>query len=342
MNIFQWLDEDFFSLGCFFPMDDKIILAKGGTWSESSQKERLEFQVRDFYQHKKSFYHPADIIIITKNELQKALPAHEKEYQTSGEKRFQDLFKKDFKLFRSAPLGLKKAVLMSRVEFLTEAPHLLKKRSFCRSILSTIGEPYGFWRNNYSIIGSTPEVLFDTDRSTIHTFALAGTAPKNHSAELILSKKNTHEHDIVIKNIMEDLAPFCYELQRSQTQLSSYGDLVHLKTLIEGKIKEELEIDDLITALSPTAALGGYPREEARRFLLQTHYHYLFPQRFHGSSFTVSHEGQTRSLVMIRNIQLQNNTLIIEAGAGVVEGSEEESEFAEINHKIKIAMDTLL
>jgi isochorismate synthase EntC len=344
MNITNWFDDFFFQTGCFFSLDkkDKIILAKGGSWKTKPSKSLIQFEIRDFYSHEKKYYHPDNIIFATLSEIQAALPQVPLNFELTDEQKFEDEFQKDFKLYRAARPELKKAVLMSRIEYKVDRPENLKKHAIHQALFTTIGEPYGFWENQYAIIGSTPEILFDCEGDLIKSFALAGTAPVSEGAELLLSKKNRHEHDLVIQNIMEDLAPFCVELQSLNTHTASYGRLVHLKTLIEGKLKMNFNSDELINAMSPTAALGGYPRHKAKPFLLKTEYYKAFPDRFHGSVFKVSYHNNERSLVMIRNIQLKDNKLILEAGAGVVDASLEKSELNEIYQKIEATRDILI
>ena len=58
--------------------------------------------------------------------------------------------------------------------------------------------------------------------------------------------------------------------------------------------------------------------------------------------FKVSYDNTERSLVMIRNIQIKENKLILEAGAGVVDASLEISELNEIYQKIESIRDILL
>ena len=344
MDISAWLDDQFFECGCFFPLKDEesIILAKGGEWRTEPTTKEIIFQVRDFYNQEKKYYHPDQVIIIPLKELQKSLPENQFNFKLEGEKKFENLFKLDFKAFRESLPHLKKAVLMSRLEYQVDSPLSLKKHAFYRSIFSTIGEPYGFWENDYALIGSTPEILFEFEGDLIKSFALAGTAPLEQGENLLHSKKNLQEHNLVIKNIMEDLGPFCSEIKSFETKTAPFGSLVHLKTLIEGRLRNGFKSDELIKAMSPTAALGGYPRIRAKDFLLKTQYFKTFPKRFHGSVFSLRFRNKERSLVMIRNVQIQNKTLILEAGAGIVEASSEKNELAEIYQKLDATREILL
>jgi isochorismate synthase EntC len=302
----------------------------------------IQFEIRDFYHHEKKYYHPDQIITASLSDIHAALPQDSPNFQLFDEQRFEDKFQKDFNLYQTALPELKKVVLMSRLEYTVYRPEDLKQHAIYKAFFTTIGEPYGFWEKNYALIGSTPEILFDCEGDLIKSFALAGTAPASKGDELLLCNKNRHEHNLVIKNIMEDLWPFCLEVESFKTQTAPYGCLVHLKTLIEGKLKTNFNSDELISAMSPTAALGGYPRQKAKNFLLRTEYYKAFPKRFHGSVFKVSYDNSERSLVMIRNIQINENKLILEAGAGVVDASIEISELNEIYQKIEAIRDVLL
>jgi isochorismate synthase EntC len=343
MNLASWLDGEFYSTGCCFPLSGEghYLLAKGGKW-QSTDGHPLRIQIRDFYTQETKYYLPGKYLFTTLKELRAELPIPDLETGPMEEHRYDHLFQQDFMAFQQSLPQLSKAVLMSRSEFKIQNVLELKKMALAKAIHSHIGEAYGFWFEDYAMIGTTPEILYEIQNEIIRTLALAGTTLKDQIDELLNSPKLRKEHELVIKNILEDLQPFCEELQRFETCPAFFGKLAHLKTMIEGKLRPHVVTDQLIKALSPTAALGGYPRELARDFLVNGHYAGSFPHRYHGSIFAVKTDSFERAIVMIRNIQLVHDRLIIEAGAGVVEASEAETELREIHQKIAVIRELLL
>jgi isochorismate synthase EntC len=344
MEIETWLDESFYETGCFFPLREelKVVLGKGGFWSETPSEDKDLFQIRDFYSNELKYYHPKETITVTKDDLISSITLIDSDVKLTRPTNYQELFKKDYTLFRNQNKDLKKVVLMSRLEFKINNPKQIKKNAFHKAICTHIGSGYGFWFNEYSLIGSTPEFLFDCSKGVLRSHALAGTAQSHELEKLLKSEKDLNEHNLVVQNIIEDLGPFCNDIEKSVTDVLGYGSLIHLQTIIQGKLKKKSNSDEIILAMSPTAALGGYPRKEAKQFLLNTSYYKQFPKRYHGSTFQYTNEDTSQVIVMIRNIQIDNDNLIIEAGAGVIEQSNEESELAEIYEKISATKKILI
>src|SRR5690606_20866263 len=120
--------------------------------------------------------------------------------------------------------------------------------------------------------------------SKLKTFALAGTAKLEKKEELLNSQKDRHEHNLVIQDIEEKLRPFVTSIQISETGLHPYKSIVHLKTNIEGELREDVNFTERTNSLSPTAALGGYPKEASLNFLKTCSYGRKYPERYFGSA----------------------------------------------------------
>lgn len=344
MDYADWFDEDFFQNGCFISIssEKKIIFAKRGKWKKKPPSFEIKLQVRDFYNQEIKYYHSKEIISIPYDFIKTYIKPITKNFDISQEIKYKDIFENDFTLFEHSKKQLEKIVLMSRKEYQIQNVRELKKYCIIKSLLASQGESYGFWTEDFTMVGITPEILFESDGETITSYAIAGTSLFKEQNSLGSSIKDHKEHQIVITNILEDLKPFCKDLMALETKIIPFGKLAHLKTCIRGILTEDVNPNDIISALSPTAALGGYPRKNAHNFLLHSHYYKYFPKRYHGSVFSVEYENKTLSLVMIRNIQIQNQTLILEAGAGIIDSSNRHSEFNEINQKIESIKEMLL
>jgi menaquinone-specific isochorismate synthase len=346
-NLDSWIDDLFFSRGSFATLDNEktVIFGKGGFFSEKKiSKHDTHFYIKEFYHEKFYYYYPENLLKVERQTAEKFLEkySHEKsQYVTTGN--FDHLFEVDFKSLKEHLKNeFKKAVLVSAEKFETTTPLLVRKKAMAKSILSGIGSPYGIWDNELAIIGTTPEVLFERQGNSLETIALAGTGRIGEEKILLDSTKDRIEHDVVIQNIIEELSDFCESLEHDATHTCSFANMIHLKTPIKASLKQNVSNLDIINSLSPTAALGGYPKQEAKKFLQSTQYYEQFPKRFFGSVLGINHGETHRALVMIRNIQLNEDHILIETGAGIIKESIFENEINEINLKRTSVKELLL
>ena len=339
-EIISWLDEEFFSTGSMVSFEDRGVtfLSKGGTLenitSIKSSNSPLIY-LKDFYSDHYLTYSPRKTLSIQTNVLRDL--AHSLQLikprftQISND---DSLYEIDFnKLKNNFSHELLKVVLISRENYQTPRTAETLKYLFFKAFSFGAGIPYGIWSHDFGIMGSTPELLFSLKNNHLKTFALAATAQQGQEQYLLNSKKDQKEHELVVQDIMEKLSPMGVNTKRSLTYISPYKSLIHLKTDIETYVKENLPIHDIISALSPTAALGGYPKAEAMKFLKSTAYFHNHPQRFFGAPFGVIGSDETNFLVAIRNIQWDKEHFFIESGGGIVQESEFNDEIKEIKLK---------
>ena len=112
-----------------------------------------------------------------------------------------------------------------------------------------------------------------------------------------------------------------------------FKNIIHLRTEIEALVDDSLEYTELTNALSPTAALGGYPQKTSLNFLKHSNYTNKYPERYFGSCFGLISEDARQFVVSIRNIQWKKQFLYIESGGGVVLESDFRKELEEIHLK---------
>ncbi len=330
-----WCDADFFKLGAFLSSadGDSVTFGKGGTFTlveEFLPTESPIFYLKNFYSNNYLAYRPQETITVKKSECY--FEREEKSFSPIGND--DDLYQKDFTLLKGAfSSELQKVVLISRenYEVFEEEKTILHLME--RAFSFGTGIPYGFWNNSYGIIGSTPEVLYTVSGSKLKTFALAGTAKMEKAEEFLQSKKDRHEHNLVIQDIEEKLRPFVKTTKTAETKLHPYKSIDHLKTDIEGELLDDVNFTELTSILSPTAALGGYPKETSLNFLKTSHYGRKYPERYFGSAMGLMSSDTIEFIVAIRNVQWEGNHLYIECGGGVVPESQFERELEEIHLK---------
>lgn len=334
--LLQWLDSDFFAQGAFLTSSDgrSVTFAKGGTFETVNHflaTSSPVFYLKDFFKDSHLAYIPQKTITLSVDEchLSSTLQA-----DFSPEENLDHTYETDFlKLKEAFGEELKKVVLVSREYYQNFQGEETIRHLMAKAFSFGSGMPYGIWNSEYGVIGSTPELLYDVTQDELRTFALAGTAKVGEEKELLESKKDRLEHDLVIQDIQEKLRPFSVSLAISPTGIHPYKSIVHLRTDIKAKISQDLDFTQLTNSLSPTAALGGYTKMKALKFLGDSHYTKMTGQRYFGSAFGLMSGEIKEFVVSIRNIQWRNNRLFIDSGGGVVPESELSKELAEINLK---------
>jgi isochorismate synthase len=193
-------------------------------------------------------------------------------------------------------------------------------------------------------MGATPEQLAIIKNNTFETVALAGT--QVFSENVIWQEKEIVEQQLVtdyIKNRTESLVE---ELKISDSYTQKAGNLVHLKSDISGKLKQNVSELDVIQALHPTSAVCGMPLEAARNFILENeNYNRKYYSGFLGE---FQMKEQTNLFVNLRCCELVNYNnenqckVNIYVGCGITKDSQAEKEFLETENKSKTIKNILV
>ena len=345
----DFIDNLFEDLGAFFacPENDEIILAYGGKIDEWLQEEAdippNVFYFTTFYNKKIHTYTPANILKVKREVLITSLIKYQaSQNRLSPSNNYDSLFVDDFQAFRgTSDVDLKKVVLCSREDFHVDEKNNQKLRTLWRSLIVPNSYAYGIWDTDHGLIGATPELLFEVAGNKLETFALAGTAKKENAEQLMHSEKDRLEHQFVVDDIFEKISELNYSPSVGETGLASYGRMVHLKTPLSVQHVGNLNLSLIISKLSPTAALSGYPSALSLKALSQNSYGRKFPERIFGGCFGFSGPEQ-KCVVMIRNVQWKESLFFIETGAGIIHSSVLEKELSEIQFKRQVVRELLV
>lgn len=191
---------------------------------------------------------------------------------------------------------------------------------------------YGFWEQGQGMLGATPELLFRMNGERLSTAAVAGTCRRDEpDKDLLNDPKEREEHACVVTGISDYLSQFG-DVIAGETGIVDLPKLSHLVTLIEVNLRKEVQIDQIVQALHPTPALGAFPREEGRQWLLD--YQTKIPRGRFGAPIGYRFEGETACYVAIRNMQWDHHTTRVSAGCGIVPASDLNAEWEEIQLKL--------
>ncbi len=184
-----------------------------------------------------------------------------------------------------------------------------------------------------AFISFTPERLFLRQDRLLSTEALAGTQ-KQGALSTLAHPKYQREFSFVEESIKKALSPLEEAPSRfSPVSLCATSGLEHLRSSLETKIKNHVSDKDLLERLHPTAALLGYPKSKAWKHLRSLE---PFDRGLYGAPLGRISGNTSEWVVGIRSCLLFESTIRLYSGAGLVEGSDAEEEWKELDHKLHV------
>ena len=198
-----------------------------------------------------------------------------------------------------------------------------------------------------AFLGASPELLYRREGNRIASEAVAGTCGRGDAAisdrrlahGLLGNEKERREHDFVVRGVRESIAGLCGSLTAGgDLSVVKLRQCQHLMRAFRGVLRPGVGDVDLLKALHPTPAVGGYPSERALRHIEESE---SFDRGwFAGPVGWVGHDA-AEFAVAIRSGLVDGTTLSVFAGAGIVAGSEPADEWHELDCKMRHFTDAL-
>ncbi|WOG26326.1 isochorismate synthase [Endozoicomonas sp. 8E] len=195
--------------------------------------------------------------------------------------------------------------------------------------------------------GCSPERLFRRVDRVVQTEALAGTTRRGSSRHedfklelrLLNDSKNVHENRLVLDDIRRRLESICCDLEFDRSHsVVKLKTIQHLRQVIRGVLKDEVSDSQLLSLLHPTPAVGGEPREMARHFIEERE---VYSRGLYAGACGVLGKKRSEFTVSIRSALLEERQLRAFSGAGIVNGSDAQDEWQELNNKIGTLLSLL-
>ena len=234
-------------------------------------------------------------------------------------------------------------VVLSRVAEL-QFENRVNMMPILRHLADHYAECYRFLfepRPSFAFYGASPELLAGVHGEKVQTMGLAGSIGRGETPEsdqvlgdeLLNSKKDQHEHQIVVDKIKDRLQPLTDSLSIEETGLLKLSNIQHLYTPIQGTLKRSGGVLSVVEALHPTPALGGDPREIAMQVIRDSE---PIPRGWYGAPvgwIDSNLDGQFS--VAIRSAVAQESRVWVYSGAGIVEDSLPQKEWDETALKFR-------
>ena len=197
------------------------------------------------------------------------------------------------------------------------------------------------------LVGASPETLVSLSNNTLRTRVLAGSRARGGSEradqqaadELYRSSKDLDEHRFAVHSVVEALKTLTSHVAADELPFTlKLPNLWHLATDIAATLPEGKTGLDAVAALHPTAAVAGSPNAQALEII-----NTLEPfdrGRYAGPVGWVDHRGDGEWAIALRCAQWsEDGTITAYAGAGIVPGSDPESELLETGLKFRPIID---
>ena len=197
------------------------------------------------------------------------------------------------------------------------------------------------------LVGASPETLVSLHNNTLRTRVLAGSRARGGSEradqqaadELYRSSKDLDEHRFAVHSVVEALKTLTTHVAADELPFTlKLPNLWHLATDIAATLPTGKTGLDAVAALHPTAAVAGSPTPQALDIINTSE---PFDRgRYAGPVGWVDYRGDGEWAIALRCAQWsEDGTITAYAGAGIVPGSDPESELLETGLKFQPIID---
>lgn len=182
-------------------------------------------------------------------------------------------------------------------------------------------------------LGATPEKLLSVEKNMLQTMGYAGTQKFEGKINVHWGKKEKQEQQFVTDFIVEHLKSEALEIDLSDPFTSQAGTLLHLRTDIKAKLKQDYSLHNIVRKLHPTPAVCGFPKELAKQFILGNEgYDRSFYSGFLGE-LNFGKNETSELYVNLRCMEIVEKKVSFYIGCGITKDSDPEKEFFETVNK---------
>jgi anthranilate synthase component I len=222
--------------------------------------------------------------------------------------------------------------------------------SLYRALRSLNPSPYMYYYHfgDFHVVGASPEILVRQEHTEegqkVIIRPLAGTRPRGATpekdkateVELLADPKERAEHVMLIdlaRNDIGRIAKIGTVMVTEAFVVERYSHVMHIVSNVEGVLNDGMTNMDVLKATFPAGTLTGAPKVHAMELIDQ-----LEPVKrgiYGGACGYLSYAGDMDVAIAIRTAIIKDQTLHVQAAAGVVADSVPEMEWRETEHKAR-------
>ncbi len=213
--------------------------------------------------------------------------------------------------------------------------------------------PYMYYlefKNNFKIIGTSPEDLLKVKNRRAQVLPIAGTRRrgKNNEEEkaleidLMNDPKELAEHTMLVDLGRNDLGRVCeygtVEVSESM-KIQKYSHVMHIVSKVEGTLSKDKDSIDAFMSCFPAGTVSGAPK--IRAIQLINDYEKEERNVYAGSVGYFDFSGNLDMCIAIRTLFAKGDTIYWQAGAGIVADSIPKLEAKEVKNKSAAMINAL-
>ena len=227
-----------------------------------------------------------------------------------------------------------------------------KPIDFYRELRNINPSPYMYYLNmgDYTVVGSSPEILARLENNKVTVRPIAGTRPRSrditedntYEKDLLNDNKELAEHLMLIDLGRNDIGKICETgtiKLTDQMIIERYSHVMHMVSNVEGKIKPNLTMFDVLRATFPAGTVSGAPKIRALQIIFELEN--INRGIYAGAIGYLGWNGNMDTAIAIRTCVIKSQKLHIQCGAGIVYDSVPEHEWDETINKGKAIIKAL-
>ena len=215
-----------------------------------------------------------------------------------------------------------------------------------RALRTLNPSPYMYYLNleDFHIVGSSPEILVRVEDNEVTVRPIAGTRPRGKTKEedlaleqdLLADPKELAEHLMLIDLGRNDAGRVSQVGTVNLTDkmiVERYSHVMHIVSNVTGQVVPDMTCLDALRATFPAGTVSGAAKVRAMEIIDE-----LEPVKrgvYAGAVGYLSWSGNMDTAIAIRTAVIKDNTLTIQAGAGIVYDSVPEMEWQETMNKAR-------
>jgi anthranilate synthase component 1 len=195
---------------------------------------------------------------------------------------------------------------------------------------------------DFQVVGSSPEILVRLEDDVVTVRPIAGTRKRGRDEaedqalerELLADPKELAEHLMLIdlgRNDAGRVSRIGSIEVTDRMVIERYSHVMHIVSNVTGRLRPGLSAIDVLRATFPAGTVSGAPKIRAMEIIDE-----LEPVKrgvYSGAVGYIAWNGNMDTAIAIRTAVIKDETLHIQAGAGIVYDSQPELEWKETMNK---------
>jgi len=201
-----------------------------------------------------------------------------------------------------------------------------------------------FDMGDHHVVSASPEILARVENGKITVRPLAGTRKRGATEaedqaleeELLADAKEIAEHLMLIdlsRNDSGRVSKIGSVTVPNKMFVERYSHVMHIASIVESEIRDDKSSLDVLQSTLPVGTLSGAPKVRAMEIIDE-----LEPNKrgiYGGAMGYLGWNDNMDMAIAIRTAVIKNQTLYVQAGAGIVADSQPESEWEETQNKAR-------